>query len=421
MMELPPEIHDRIVLYVEDPTFDDSQYIGRQCQLYDTAGRERLSVLRLINKGFCRSASLRLFRIMHVKYPSSEMSNHWAPKRLFELSQSQYCTAVREIEVATERYKSDRPAKLQLFTEDLAALLPASLCNFKSLSVLKLSFPNTPRSMCTELVGNIFRYVPLSSLNELHLALPLTCDFATLLKGETINSSTSSRFSIKSIMKQLRYLSVSVCDGSGNGGQRYFQTPATPAQTAFPNQSYSDQLFEFVQLAEKLSSLQVTSTHILNMDVLDTTYLQNLRYLELTSVKISHTTLLSMIQQSHEKMNSIWFCEVQLKSGTWKEVLVQLCCFPHLEAFRMDSCGYSTDGRSSKWALRLLPPIDELTDIETLYFADFFALGNLQRQIVANRHANGLPELDHYTMKYEYRHAKKPSLEDYLAQLTLGD
>lgn len=177
-------------------------------------------------------------------------------------------------------------ANLQLFIEDLAALLPACLCNFQNLSALSISFPDDPRPLCTELVNNIFRYVPLSSLKELHLALPPTYDFATLLMQETINSSTPSRSSIKSTMKQLKYLSVSISDGSGFGGERYYQRPPSSAQRAFPNEEYSDQFFELIQLAEELESLRISCTHVLNMDALDATHLCKLRSLELQRVKI---------------------------------------------------------------------------------------------------------------------------------------
>jgi hypothetical protein len=233
----------------------------------------------------------------------------------------------------------------------------------------------------------------------------------TLLVQETINSSTPARSSIKSILRQLKCLSVSVCDGSGFGGIRYYHEQPSSAQRAFPNHEYSAQFFELIQLAEELEYLRISCTHVLNMDTLDATHLYKLRSLELCRVKISHTMLLSIVKQNHETLRSIFLWTVELKSGTWTDVLIQLCLHPHLEAFHMDSCGYSRDGQSSKWSLGLLPPIDDPQDIETLHLPDTFALGNLQRQVIANRRANGLLEMG----EYKYRHAKKEPVEEILA------
>lgn len=271
--------------------------------------------------------------------------------------------------------------------------------------------------MCTELVNNIFRYVPLSRLKELHLALPLTYDFATLLMQEPMNSSTPSRSSIKSTMKQLNYLSVSISDGSGFGGERYFQKPPSPAQREFPNEEYCDQFFKFIQLAEELESLRVSCTHVLNIDALDATNLHKLRSLELTRVKISHTMLLSIMERNHKTLRSIFLWSVELKSGTWTDVLIQLCLHPQLKAFHTDSCGYSRDGESSRWAPRLLPPIDNPTDIETLHLPDTFALGNLQRQVNANRLVKGLLEIG----ELEYRRIKSEPVENVLTRWAPGD
>jgi hypothetical protein len=139
--------------------------------------------------------------------------------------------------VETETSRASPSAQLQLFIEDLTALLPASLCNFRNLLALNIIFVQNPPPL---LVKNILRYVPLSSLKELHLALPVTHDFANLLTEETM---TPSRSPIKSIMKQLTHLSVAVYDSSGIGGERHFLIPPSPAQTAFPNQEYFDDFF----------------------------------------------------------------------------------------------------------------------------------------------------------------------------------
>ncbi|TAQ90831.1 hypothetical protein B7494_g873 [Chlorociboria aeruginascens] len=420
MRGLPAEIYDTITLYVEDPKFHDGRHVVEPSQIYDTAGRQRLSVLRLINKGFCRSASLRLFRIIHAKLSDSrlqESPDHWAPKRLFELSQSPYCAAVREIEVDINIFGYHSSADLRLFIEDLAALLPVCLCNFRDLSALSISFPDEPQPLCTELLNNIFRYVPLSSLKKLRLALPLTYDFATLLMQNAINSSTPSRSSLKSTMKQLKYLSVLINNSSGFGGNRFYQRPPSSSQRAFPNEEYSVQFFELIQLAEELESLRISCTHVLNMDALDATHLYKLHSLELRRVKISHTMLLSIMERNRKTLRSIFLWSVELKSGTWTDVLIQLCLHPHLEVFHMESCRYARDGQSSRWAPGLLPPIDDPRDIETVHVPDTFALGNLQRQVNANRHVKGLLEMG----EYYYRHVGSEPVENVLTWWARGD
>lgn len=116
------------------------------------------------------------------------------------------------------------------------------------------------------------------------------------------------------------------------------------------------------------------------------------------------------MERNHETLRSIFLWTVELKSRTWTNVLIQLCLHPQLEVFHMDSCGYSRDGKSSRWAPGLLPPIDDPQDIETLHLPDTFALGNLQRQVIANRHVKGLLEMG----EFEYRHAKSEPVENIL-------
>jgi hypothetical protein len=235
-------------------------------------------------------------------------------------------------------------ANLQLFIEDLAAVLPACLCNFQNLSALSISFPDDPRPLCTELVRNIFRYIPLSSLKELHLALPFTYDFATLLMQETINSSTPSRSSIKSTMKQLKDLSVSVCDGSGFGGECYYQKPPSSAQRAFPNEEYSDHFLNWFswQRSWNLSDI----IHVLNMDALDATHLYKLRILELHRVKISHTMLLSIMERNHETLRSIFLWTVELKSGN-----VDKCAYPTMPSSTFGSFSYGLLRLLKRWTV----------------------------------------------------------------------
>jgi hypothetical protein len=103
-------------------------------------------------------------------------------------------------------------------------------------------------------------------------------------------------------------------------------------------------------------------------------------------------------------MKYIEFWLVKLNSGTWEQVLLEMCELPRLLDINIDSVGYSLTGSSSDLATRLLPSPDCPTNIETWHYDDFTALGNLQRQINSHRVAIGLKQFP----DTDYRHIKEP-------------
>lgn len=64
----------------------------------------------------------------------------------------------------------------------------------------------------------------------------------------------------------------------------------------------------------------------------------------------------------------------------------------------------------------ILPPPDDPEDIETSNFLDIYALGNLQRQVNANRTAAGFSRIS----EYDYRHIQRGTLESAMEELSLG-
>jgi hypothetical protein len=103
----------------------------------------------------------------------------------------------------------------------------------------------------------------------------------------------------------------------------------------------------------------IKCTHILDMDHLDVKHLNSLQSLELYRVRISFDHLLSIAEQNKSTLRSVFVWYVELKSGTWTDVLLGLCQLPQLVSFPVDSAGYAKAGDSSKWTPRLLPKIDD--------------------------------------------------------------
>jgi len=77
-------------------------------------------------------------------------------------------------------------------------------------------------------------------------------------------------------------------------GNVILQSLPSPGQIAYSNEEYSDQFFEFIQLAENPEFLSILCTHVLDIDVLNFDHLSRLRSLNLQCIRISDTLLLSI-------------------------------------------------------------------------------------------------------------------------------
>jgi hypothetical protein len=302
-------------------------------------------------------------------------------------------------------------------------LLPAALCNFRKLSSLtvkslRISSNKTSRQSCPEdlqqlftaVTANVLRYLPLHGLKDLTIALPVTHDFATVLSG---TATTPSRTPADTILRKIEHMDFLVCDASGPRGERYFSSSPSTAQRLFPNEAHAHKLFNIIQSAVNLRSLRVTSTHVLDMDRLNVEHLNKLQNLELNRVKILCDRLLSIARQNESTLRSfhLWWY-VELKTGTWTDVLLGLCRLPKLVAFHVQSIGYAEGGDSSRYRPGLLPEIDNPRDIETYHYLDWNALGNAQRHVAAMRKINGLPEMG----SNDFRNAEMESVEDVLSR-----
>jgi len=142
-----------------------------------------------------------------------------------------------------------------------------------------------------------------------------------------------------------------------------------------------------------LESLEISCAAPLNFDLFDTSRLQKLRNLSLTSVKISGDHLLHLLAQNRATLDKIWFTQVEI---TWEDVLVHLCGFPLLIQIAIQSSGYARDGFSSRFNIGLLPEIDNPKSIEGSRFRDNHALGDLTRLVNRRRRERSLREITDY-------------------------
>lgn len=326
-----------------------------------------------------------------------------------KLSKSPYAAYVCQIDFGFNvgwRHPTDSP--IPLYIEDFFGCLSSCLVKFSNLNALEFHEPPSclsqdERRVYMNAVVSTLRYVPLSHLTELEVQFPITHDFGRFFPNQT----SSVQIPIKDIMQRLRHLGLYVRAYTDQLDQRYWQKPVLPEYAALPNSTYASRLFRMVEIAPNLKSLAIHSLNILDIDFLAFPSSLCLRCLSLSGVSVSCHILLSLIKQSVKNIRYINFSLVKLKSGTWQHVLLQMCQLPRLLDINIDYSGYSLTGSSSHLALRLLPDPECPQDIETVGLLDVPALGNLQRQVNANRIAVGLrpfPESD-------YRYINMSSLE----------
>jgi hypothetical protein len=401
----------QIVAHVEsvgDVAYRNWTHDAQRYRIFDYQARERLATLRLINKSFCYSASVRLFRHI-IARPGF---NRRLPPlvRLCEISNSPNAIHVRQIDLGySEIGKST--AELQVYVEDLAGILLPCLHRFPNLRALVFgepasSLPQEYRQIYINTVTTALLYVPLPNLVELELCFPITHNFRHLFPA----GASPLRTPIENILRPLRHLGLFVREYTGTQDQRYYREPVLPEYAALPTDTNSFHLFKMVELATNLESLAIGSTDYLSFDP-EPLSQNRLRCLYLNCVSISSDSLLAFIDQSKESIRYIELWQVKMDSGTWQHVLLELCGLPRLLDFVIKSSGYSFTGSSSHLAPGLLPPPDDPQDIETYNYLDNYALGNLQRRVNTNRVAAGFQPFS----DFEYSYINRPSLESRLA------
>jgi hypothetical protein len=176
-----------------------------------------------------------------------------------------------------------------------------------------------------------------------------------------------------------------------------------------PNHAYAAMFFHFAQMPTQLESLKLSCADLLNMDHLDIQSLTRLQSLDLKCVKISSTRLLNIITTCATSLRCVIFETVELKSGTWNTVFVELSKLDNLLVLHViEGCSYASDGISAQWSLRSRrrhqsnrQDLDAIKGLSSGYWLDGPALGDLQRKVLARRARMGLQHIDGSI----YRHA----------------
>jgi hypothetical protein len=321
-----------------------------------------------------------------------------------KLSKSPYATYVYQIDFGFEKSLS---SNADIYIEDLKECHPSLLVKFTNLKALEFheppsSLPQAQKTAYMNTVISILRYVPLPNLTELVIKFPITYDFSRFFPSR-INSL---QIPIEDVVKHLRHLGLSVCAFTDSADSRYRQTSIVPEYAALPNNIYAPHLFRMVESASNLESLILSSVNILDIDIIAFPSSLCLQSLYLGGVSISSPNLLALINQSAHKIKYVNFCLLKLQSGTWQEVLLQMCELPHLLDINIDCSGYSLTGSSSHLADRLPPIPGYCPNIETMHDLDLNALGNLQWRVNSNRISIGLQPFS----DTDYRHINEPSV-----------
>ncbi|KAL2038950.1 hypothetical protein N7G274_008290 [Stereocaulon virgatum] len=416
---LPAELVDLIALYVEGAQWQDSRYTAHPIQVVEIECTALLANFRLVSRAFCRSASPLLFREINATLISRITGTFRLRPltKLLELSQGSLAHYVKAISVGLGGiYQRSYESAAKSYFEDLKTILPACLPSYHQLQSLHISgpwslagsaadpqFPEHFRHTLRISVANALSHVPLPSLSDLSLELPLAHDFAALSECSQRRSSgipIARTTAFEEVLEGLYRLDVTITDNSGPGGQRYFTKPSSGPQIAYPNPKYAPELFRFVEAAPNVKFLRIRATHVVDMDLCSFAKFRNLHVLELRNLKASIDNFLHIIEQNMDSLRAVDLEDFQLTSGTWEHFLLMLCSVPRLDYFEISGCSYDKDGLSAWLAPQCLHIFDNVRAIETKSFRDYHALGNLQRQIIANRAAAGLPQMDEHDFQY---------------------
>ncbi len=381
---------------VEDPLPFDSRYQLRRDEDYDNTsreGRKRLSTLRLVNRPFRQSASIRLFRSIRATINRSVREDRWPLARLLELCNSPYAPFVRRLHIGYNYF--DRPGasewepgtRYHSYAEDASRLLPVCLARLSRLEILDVSGPTYPSldvsvegamRLFTDAVVSTLRYVRLPSLAELNLGFPVTHEFGRFF----FEHHTASRIRISEVMRQLRHLRVSISDFTVRDPQRNRTSPLSALREAYPNPDFISQMLRLIDLSTNLESLYILGSDVLDIDSLQIDSGVCLKYLKLMRVTISDETLIRILEQSRYSLRCVEFFWVELYSGRWENIFRMLATFPVLSRFYIDSRSYPLSGPAGRL---LQQPQDGPDGMNIIDSVDHQALADLQRNIIANR------------------------------------
>ncbi|KAK7753819.1 hypothetical protein SLS62_004185 [Diatrype stigma] len=300
---------------------------------------ERLSTLRLVNKAFCQSASIRLFRSIDVTVDKHLWQTDWPLARLLKLCNSPHASLVRRLRIG---YQSDgeeedwEPGnRYRMYAEDAARLLPVCLSRLPRLEVLDVVGPDFmapcvpvvyQMQLFTDAVVSALRYIQLPGLAELNLRLAVTREYGEFF----CEYPTASRIPIGDVMQELRHLEIAVENYTDHAWQleprspRWNQPFLSGLRETWPNADFLASPLRLIELATGLESLSFCGADMHNMDLLRLGSEVCLKWLNLRTVAISAETLIRILGQCRHSLRGVVFFCVELNSGTWAEILNEL-------------------------------------------------------------------------------------------------
>jgi hypothetical protein len=272
-------------------------------------------------------------------------------------------------------------------------------------------------------LGICARHIPSS-------VAPRTIELATwtsklldfqVLYGDTRSQQSAWRAAYKSAFKSIAHLSVL-------------------AGVEIVSPGLADKFFWLVEDALPLESLEMSTSGFSPDDGFPLNRLTNCRRLKVKSISFPIDELVSVISRNRETLRAVELRRNYIRStGSWTDVLLQLCQIPHLTLFHMHHCHYSFhkgpnsdalaqsavgmildadffDMESWDWHILFaerhglcMDSIYHREDIHThgmfdsVFAPDWHAVGNVQRHILKNRQAQGLPRApsDYRNIEYE--------------------
>ena len=353
-----------------------------------------LAEMRLVSKALCRAASPMLFQ--HIVALFCLYWPEFTVDDIRDLCNSSYASHVRHLQIGLGHFTDYDLLEAWAYLEELAASLPTLLSKLPNLYSVSFELDEF-LSLNSDLieagrqfasaVASTLHSTDLPNLRKLKIHLPLTHSFRYLFP----TNNMSSHLSVAAKCQRLRHMCLTVTRRTSLLGDHLKEGRILPEDAALPNENFAGNLFQLLEAAENLEALRIGCTNPLDFDRI--TFPLRLRTVVLSRLILTSNSLSSILGNSHA-IRWVKLNRVQLKSGTWRDVLMTLSQSPpkQLLKFSMRTCGYSSTGESADLRNHVLRDRRryDAVSIETKSESDLPALHCLQRIASKNRAALGL-------------------------------
>ena len=354
--------------------------------------RQSFQNFRLASKALCKAASPFLFCAVNA----GSIYEMW---KVHAISESIYGPCVQRLTIspAEDLEQADSP---ESYLSQMCMTLPICVRNLPRLRILSIDNPRWDKVGSSKISSDILfraaqiisRFGRFPELEELNLSLNVAYGFAIQALSGPPMKPTKHRRPLEECLSQLRSLHVDIRDYTYGEHDGSLETPMSEAQILFPNLNHGRKMiFGFIEVATRLESLSLGCDQLLDVDGLNIAAFKRLKTLTLSRVQISVEHLQTLITQNKATIRTLALKEIELKTGMWESILLDLCSFPHLEEICIGACGYVP---CSNFALSLLPPNVEdmsVTEyLESCEWDDYDALEELQNHMMRVQDAAGL-------------------------------